>query len=106
MATRTVTSAHYAVDSFIPRHLGPNTSEQQAMLATLGYSTLDEFIDAVVPEAIRFRGTLAIGAERSEPEVLDIFTVIQRDRGRVGRSTCLPAHRQNSCREPRLSLKA
>ena len=70
MATRTVTSAHYAVDSFIPRHLGPNTSEQQAMLATLGYTTLDEFIDAVVPEAIRFRGTLATGAEHSEPEVL------------------------------------
>ncbi len=71
MATRTVTSAHYAVDSFIPRHLGPNSSEQQAMLATLGYETLDEFIDAVVPEAIRFRGTLATGAEHSEPEVLD-----------------------------------
>ena len=71
MATRTVTSPHYAVDSFIPRHLGPNTSEQQAMLATLGYNTLDEFIDAVVPEAIRFRGTLATGAEHSEPEVLD-----------------------------------
>ena len=74
MATRTVTSAHYAVDSFIPRHLGPNTSEQQAMLATLGYSTLDEFIDAVVPEAIRFRGTLATGAEHSEPEVLNALS--------------------------------
>ena len=40
------------------------------MLATLGYDSLDAFIDAVVPEAIRFRGTLATGPAQSEPDVL------------------------------------
>ena len=59
-----------SVDSFIARHVGPNAAEQQAMLSTLGYASLDAFIDAVVPEKIRFRNTLAIGPERSEAEVL------------------------------------
>ena len=40
------------------------------MLAALGYESLDAFIDAVVPETIRFRNTLATGPARSEPEVL------------------------------------
>lgn len=70
MATRTASPAPVAVDSFIPRHLGPNAAEQQAMLATLGFDSLDAFIDAVVPEKIRFRGTLQTGPEQSEAEVL------------------------------------
>ena len=70
MATRTAAPAFPAVDSFIPRHVGPAASEQQAMLDSLGYDTLDAFIDAVVPETIRFRSTLATGAEQSEAQVL------------------------------------
>ncbi len=70
MATRTVSTATLAADSFIPRHLGPSAAEQADMLTTLGYGSLDEFIDAVVPEAIRFRGTLGTGPERSEADVL------------------------------------
>ncbi|MEQ1690511.1 MAG: aminomethyl-transferring glycine dehydrogenase [Gemmatimonas sp.] len=70
MATRTASSASFAADSFIPRHIGPDASEQREMLAALGYETLDAFIDAVVPESIRYRGTLATGPARSEPEVL------------------------------------
>jgi len=70
MATRIAPSASLADDSFIPRHIGPSASEQQDMLAALGYDSLDAFIDAVVPESIRFRGILATGAARGEPEVL------------------------------------
>jgi glycine dehydrogenase len=70
MAPRTISPAPAAVDSFIPRHIGPSPAEQQAMLATLGYASLEAFIDAVVPEQIRFRGTLATGAEQSEAQVL------------------------------------
>ena len=70
MATRTASSASFAADSFIPRHIGPSASEQRQMLAALGYDSLDAFIDAVVPEAIRFRGTLATGPAQSEPDVL------------------------------------
>ena len=70
MATRTISSAPLAVDSFIPRHVGPSPAEQREMLAALGYDSLDAFIDAVVPEQIRFRATLQTGAEQSEAEVL------------------------------------
>ncbi|WP_434480038.1 aminomethyl-transferring glycine dehydrogenase [Gemmatimonas sp.] len=70
MVTRTISPAPVAVDSFIPRHVGPSPAEQQEMLAALGYDSLHAFIDAVVPEQIRFRGTLDTGPERSEAEVL------------------------------------
>ncbi|MBL0937302.1 MAG: aminomethyl-transferring glycine dehydrogenase [Gemmatimonadaceae bacterium] len=70
MATPTNSVAPDAVDSFISRHVGPSPVEQQAMLKTLGYDTLDAFIDAVVPEQIRFRATLATGPEQTEADVL------------------------------------
>ncbi len=70
MATRTISTAPAAVDSFIPRHIGPSAAEQRDMLAALGYASLDAFIDAVVPEQIRFRATLQTGEARSEDEVL------------------------------------
>jgi glycine dehydrogenase len=70
MVPRTISPAPVAVDSFIPRHLGPSPADQQVMLATLGYDSLDAFIDAVVPEQIRFRGTLNTGEQQSEAQVL------------------------------------
>ena len=88
MATRSATMASFAADSFLPRHIGPSRAEQQQMLATLGYDSLDAFIDAVVPEKIRFRGTLATGAAQSEPEVLaalaDLAAKNQRYRSFLG----------------------
>ena len=57
-------------DPFVSRHIGPSADEQRAMLEVLGYSTLDQFIDAVVPEKIRFRGTLRTGRPRTEHDVL------------------------------------
>ena len=71
MATRTAHTALAPVDSFVARHIGPSEAEQQEMLATLGYQSLEAFIDAVVPESIRFRGTLATGPERSEADGWD-----------------------------------
>lgn len=70
MATRSRPATSFAAESFIPRHIGPDSSEQQDMLAALGYASLDAFIDAVVPEQIRFRSTLSTGLARSEPDVL------------------------------------
>ncbi|MGK7940071.1 MAG: hypothetical protein AB4062_07965, partial [Crocosphaera sp.] len=40
-------------DSFINRHIGPNSQEIDKMLKVLGFSTLDQLIDATVPQAIR-----------------------------------------------------
>ncbi len=57
-------------DRFISRHIGPRREEMRAMLTTLGYDTLDQFIDAVVPEDIRLRRPLDLPPNRSEREVL------------------------------------
>lgn len=68
-------------DSFIRRHLGPNSAEQAEMLETLGYSSLDSFIDAVVPSSIRFRDSLSIGPARTEAQVLnDLQRIASRNR--------------------------
>ncbi len=60
-------------DSFVSRHIGPSDSDVGAMLNTLGYPTLDAFIDAVIPASIRFKDALAVPGERSEQEALASF---------------------------------
>jgi glycine dehydrogenase len=57
-------------DTFAARHIGPNADDVRAMLDTIGYPSLDAFIDAVVPEAIRLRRPLALPDARSEAEAL------------------------------------
>src|SRR5437588_6277214 len=56
---------------FQDRHIGPSPEDQTAMLATLGYDSLDAFIDAVVPEDIRLRSALRVPAAISEQEALE-----------------------------------
>ena len=65
-----------AADSFVPRHVGPSTSDIADMLGTLGYATLDDLIDATIPETIRFRKPLAIHEGRSEHEALAALRAI------------------------------
>ncbi len=60
-------------DSFVSRHIGPSDADVRAMLDTLGYPSLDAFIDAVIPANIRFRGALDVPAERSEQDALASF---------------------------------
>ncbi len=80
MATRIRTAPEFSAGAFAPRHNGPTPDEQQVMLDALGYPTLDAFIDAVVPETIRFRGRLAARAARSEAEVLaDLHAIASRN---------------------------
>ena len=55
---------------FAYRHIGPRREDVAEMLEVLGYTSLDEFIDAVVPEEIRLRRPLALPPGRSEREVL------------------------------------
>ena len=66
-------SAHPAPDTFIRRHIGPSATEIAEMLSTLGYPSLDAFIDATIPENIRFRRGLAIPGAQSEQEALANF---------------------------------
>jgi glycine dehydrogenase len=61
---------------FIARHLGPDEAEQQKMLASLGYETLEKFIQAVVPANIRMPEALDLPASLSEVNALQELRVI------------------------------
>ncbi len=82
---RPETATPVGFDSFDERHIGPSAADRQAMLRALGYADLDSFVDAVVPENIRMRRTLATGSARSEHEVLNELRAIA-DRNEVWRS--------------------
>ena len=56
--------------SFIDRHLGPRSADAEQMLETLGYSSRDALMDAVVPSQIRLDGELQLPAPLSEHEAL------------------------------------
>jgi glycine dehydrogenase len=59
--TRTSISQLEARDSFIPRHIGPDSAEQQAMLQVLGYASRAALIDAIVPAGIRNKSQIPLG---------------------------------------------
>jgi len=70
---------------FQDRHIGPSPEDQAAMLETLGYDSLDAFIDAVVPADIRLRQPLRIPPARSEEEALADLRLLA-DQNQVFRS--------------------
>lgn len=47
-----------SLSPFVARHLGPTAAEQAAMLAALGYDSLDELMAATVPATIRLQHNL------------------------------------------------
>lgn len=47
-------------DSFLRRHVGPSESDQQEMLKTLGFGTLEELISKAVPSAIRLKSPMTL----------------------------------------------
>ena len=62
-----MTSAH---KDFKYRHIGPSASDQQHMLQTLGYESLDDLMSEAVPQVIRFNGEGTLPEPISEPEAL------------------------------------
>ncbi len=56
--------------AFERRHIGPDSADERAMLAELGYPSRAALIDAVVPPAIRLREPLDLHAPRHESEAL------------------------------------
>ncbi|KAF7981097.1 hypothetical protein HWV62_34801 [Athelia sp. TMB] len=46
-----------ALDTFSQRHIGPDDHEASHMLSTLGYDSMDAFVDAAVPPKIRVATT-------------------------------------------------
>ena len=55
---------------FIERHIGPSPAERDAMLQTLGLSSLDELVDQTVPEGIKLKTPLALADPVSEASAL------------------------------------
>ncbi len=57
-------------DEFVRRHIGPDSSDRQHMLDTLGLSTVDELLDATVPAVIRMTERLDLDGSVTETEAL------------------------------------
>src|SRR5574338_347628 len=53
------------------RHNGPNESQTEEMLKTIGVKSLDELIDRTVPSGIRMKGELNLPSAMSEAEYLN-----------------------------------
>ena len=54
--------------TFSDRHIGPGPGDREAMLATLGYESVEELLEETIPKAIRSDRPLALPAARTEVE--------------------------------------
>ena len=72
-------------DRFAGRHIGPGEAEIRDMLQTIGYDSLDSFIDTVIPAGIRLQQRMALPAPISEYEALQELRDIAQQ-NRVARS--------------------
>src|SRR5471032_839200 len=64
------------LDTFARRHIGPQPEEVAAMLELVGYASLDDLADAVVPPAIRMQRALDLPAAKGEREDLESLRAI------------------------------
>ena len=55
---------------FLPRHLGPSEADISAILAELGFDSLDAMTDAIVPADIRLKAPLNLPAPLPEQDAL------------------------------------
>ncbi|MGA3487473.1 aminomethyl-transferring glycine dehydrogenase [Micromonosporaceae bacterium DT55] len=58
------------VEQFVNRHLGPDAAAQARMLEAVGYGSVEELMDAAIPEVIRWHGTLDLPEPATEQEAL------------------------------------
>ncbi|GAA1851355.1 aminomethyl-transferring glycine dehydrogenase [Asanoa iriomotensis] len=56
--------------SFADRHIGPDRDSERRMLDQVGYGSVDDLMDAAIPEVIRWHGTLDLPPAASEAEVI------------------------------------
>ncbi len=78
------TSSHHsdlaAFDQFVDRHIGPNSSQQEAMLQTLRLNSLDDLIHKTVPASILKKDALNLGEAISETSALqELKTIAQKN---------------------------
>ena len=65
-------------EAFHARHIGPSHAEQQSMLQALGVASVEDLIQATVPEAILSPGPLALPEPETEVEALSSLREIAR----------------------------
>ena len=63
-------SSETALSEFVARHIGPRPTDIQAMLAALGYDSLNDLMTATVPADIRLSKDLNLAAGLSESAAL------------------------------------
>ncbi|WP_448856264.1 aminomethyl-transferring glycine dehydrogenase [Corynebacterium camporealensis] len=54
--------------NFISRHLGPDATEREQMLANLGYDSVEDLVDAAIPQKIRAEESLQLPEPLSEDD--------------------------------------
>jgi glycine dehydrogenase len=72
-------------DRFVRRHVGPSDADVEAMLATVGFRTLADLVDAAVPRGIRAKRPLALPKAKTEHEMLATLRAVAGE-NRPGRS--------------------
>jgi glycine dehydrogenase len=55
---------------FARRHIGPAPADVAAMLDVVGYGSVDELMDAAIPESIRWRGRLDLPEAATEAQAI------------------------------------
>jgi glycine dehydrogenase len=72
--------------AFADRHVGPSDSATREMLTVLGFSSMEEFLEACVPDGLRLNRPLDLPPARSEEAALEDLACI------VGRNIPLATH--------------
>lgn len=60
-------------DEFIHRHISPMANDTEAMLQTIGVSSLDQLIDETIPAHIRLKERMKLPEALSEQELLQLL---------------------------------
>ncbi|WP_028696655.1 aminomethyl-transferring glycine dehydrogenase [Pseudomonas cremoricolorata] len=63
-------------NEFIARHIGPNAADEQAMLDSLGFDSLEAMSDAVIPASIKGTSVLGNADAQSEADALAALKAI------------------------------
>ena len=67
-------------NEFIARHIGPRADDEKAMLATLGFDSLEALSASVIPESIKGTSVLGLSAGQSEADALaDIKAIASKN---------------------------
>ncbi|MFI5834096.1 aminomethyl-transferring glycine dehydrogenase [Micromonospora sp. NPDC051300] len=66
-------------EQFADRHIGPGPDDERRMLEAVGHSSVDELMDAAIPEVIRWHGALDLPAPAGEREAIAELRALAAD---------------------------